>query len=79
MPDKYKLPVDEMITTTRLSGRVWRLAAGDGEGLAHRLRYTIPRLVEFLETHHDDEERERDGECRACVLINHIELELGRE
>ena len=68
-----------MPTTTRLSARISHLDVTAGLGLAYRLRYTIPQLVEFLETHHDDEERERSGECRACVLINHIELALGRE
>ena len=68
-----------MPTTERLSERISHLSGPDKRRLAYRLRYTIPQLVEFLETHHDDEERERDGECRACVLINHIELELGRE
>ena len=67
-----------MPTTERLSERINHLEASANRRLAVRLRHTIPRLVEFLETHHDNEEQEHEG-CRACALINHIELELGRE
>ena len=65
--------------TARLSERISRLSASDSRRLALGLRYAIPPLVQFLETHHEPSEGEAHQDCRACVLINHIELELGRE
>ena len=61
-----------------LSARVAALSKRRSVAMGVRLARdkSLPRLVRFLETHHENEDREHEG-CQACVLINRIELELG--
>ena len=57
----------------KLSTRISRMGVREMRDLAIRCETDICRFVEFLETHHGNVGREHEG-CRACALINHVEL-----
>ncbi len=59
----------------KLSARISHLSSEQQRDLAIRCQTDICRLVEFLETHHGNQNREHEG-CRACALINHIDIHL---